>query len=220
MKLPAYLSSDPRRNPLGYTVLALILLYGALLANPSRLFAQTLHAGAITLYTHDSPAGLDRDLALAQRILARSPIDDPALPQRFYLTHTPAQFALYTNVSRFAFGVTHAQFSDTFVAPSDAASDIVRSARATFNERPLSAVLAHERTHLLLAHHFGRVSTMLSPAWKQEGYCDYIAGGPSVGDDATGFRLLASPATSSEPAVLYFRDSLRVRYLIEVEHLG
>jgi hypothetical protein len=44
-----------------------------------------------------------------------------------------------------------------------------------------------------------------------------IAGGASIATDAEGLALLRS--APSDPAVAYFRDTLRVRYLLDRKHV-
>jgi hypothetical protein len=155
---------------------------------------------------------------LAEKLLSRSPLNDVHLRQSIYLTQSTPEYAFFAPGSVQSFGITFALFADSFLAPSDPVADTIRANRSSYNLRPLSAVLAHERMHVLLSHHFGLMRTWLAPTWKQEGYCEYIAGGHSIGDDAEGMRLLTAKA-SDQPAVSYFRDYLRVKYLLEERHL-
>jgi hypothetical protein len=218
MNLREQMFPSPRRKPVRFALSCLLGLYALLLAAPGFLFAEHVDRNGIRVYTHHSPTGLDDDLRTAAALTAKSPLDDPALRQNVYLTQASAEYTLFVPSARHGLGATYHLLNHTFLPPSDPVADMVHSDRATLNQRPLSAVLAHERTHTLLEHHFGLLRLLATSTWKQEGYCDYIAGSPSVGTTANGLQLLAQPGTP-EPAVLYFRDNLRVRYLLDHDHL-
>lgn len=185
-----------------------------ILVAPNLLFAESQRFGAVTVYAHNSLAGIEPEMKDAEAALARSPINDPAVRQRIYLTRSTQEFAWFSPNSRQALGTSYVEFGSTFLPEADPASNTVRSSRDRFNVRRLSQVITHERMHLLLAHHFGWIRTHLSPNWKQEGYCEYIAGGHSIGSEDDGLHLLAEGAVQIS-GVTYFRDYLRIRFLIE-----
>jgi len=189
----AILSLNPRVNPVGVTLLGLAVLYVAVIAAPNLLFGESVSAGAVEIYSHHRVPGMLSAVAIAEQSLAKSPINDIEVPQRIFLTQSTSEFTFFAPAAVRAFGATYPAFSDTFLALTDDQSLIVHANRDTLNRRPLSAVIAHERMHVLLTHHFGLLRSILAPTWKQEGYCEYIAGGHSVGDDAAGLRLLSSP---------------------------
>ncbi len=207
-------SMNPRRNPIGFCVSLLMLGYLSLLIAPNFLFAESHNFGTVTIYAHGSLTGIEPEMREAEAALTRSPINNPTLKQRLYLTRTPQEFAFFSPYSKQSFGSTYEEFGSSFLSAADPASNTVRSSRDRFNVRQLSQVIAHERMHLLLAHHFGLVKILLSPTWKQEGYCEYVAGGHSIGSEANGLRLLTQGVIQA-PGVTYFRDYLRVRFLIE-----
>jgi hypothetical protein len=219
MTVREQLFPSPRRQPVRFALSCFLLLWVALLAMPGLLFAERLDHGAIHVYSHHSPTGLDDDLRRADALLDRSTINDPALTQRIYLTSSHYEFAVFAPAARHALGVTYHVLNNTFLSPSAPIADTIQSDRPFLHQRALSAVIAHERTHALLEHHFGLLRLIMMPAWKQEGYCDYIAGSSSVGTNANGLRLLAQPG-KKDPSVLYFRDTLRVRYLLDHDNLG
>jgi len=207
-------SMNPRRNPIQFCILILALGYLSLLIAPNFLFAESQSFGAVTVYAHGPLIGLQQEMQYAEMALAQSPLDDPAVKQRVYLTRSAGEYAWFVPFSRQSLGAAYEEFDSSFLSAADPASDTVHSSRDRFNVRRLSQTMAHERMHLLLAHHFGLVRTLLSPAWKQEGYCEYVAGGHSIGSESDGLRLLTE-RTVQAPGVTYFRDYLRVRFLIE-----
>jgi hypothetical protein len=163
------LSSNPLRNPAEFLLLGLAMLYLGLLAAPGSLFAENARAGGVSVYTHGSTAGILPDVELAEKLLSRSPLNDVHLRQSIYLTQSTPEYAFFAPGSVQSFGITFALFADSFLAPSDPVADTIRANRSSYNLRPLSAVLAHERMHVLLSHHFGLMRTWLAPTWKQEG---------------------------------------------------
>ena len=146
-------SSNPRRNPIGAALTFVAAVYLIVLAAPSFLFAESLHTGPITLYTHISAPGLSADLARAQARLALSSSDDPNLPQSFFLTESHAEFAFFSAGHAHAFAITLPRPANSFLAPSDPAADTIHSDRPTLNQRPLSAVLGH---------HFGSLRILIN----------------------------------------------------------
>lgn len=104
---------------------------------------------------------------------------------------------------------------------------------ATYNHighmRTLSTVLAHELTHILVENRYFFKSKKafldnhsLSPfglLWKEEGYAEYIAGGPSMELDE-GLKLLHDEnMVEYRPHFEYFKYWLAVRYLITQKHM-
>ena len=71
----------------------------------------------------------------------------------------------------------------------------------------LSGVIAHETTHILVARRLGEWRALLLPAWKSEGYADYVARESSLGD-ADYARLSANGARRD--AMFYYEARRRV----------
>ena len=57
----------------------------------------------------------------------------------------------------------------------------------------------------------------LRPAWKEEGYCDYVVRDSSF-DPVTGRALLAAGETDASPCFAYFTYREMVTYLIDRQH--
>ena len=84
------------------------------------------------------------------------------------------------------------------------------------NQRSLHLVIAHECTHQLLRRRLGLLAAFRLPTWKNEGYCEYVAGNTSF-DLAQGIELLASGNADSSPAFQYVKYYLAVRHILETE---
>jgi hypothetical protein len=90
---------------------------------------------------------------------------------------------------------------------TDAEHDRVETGRAVGGVRTLSGVIAHESTHLLERVHFGQVKSLGFPAWKFEGYADYVAQEGSLSDaDAAKLRREGR----DHPALVYYDGRKRV----------
>lgn len=95
--------------------------------------------------------------------------------------------------------------------------------------RTLSSVLAHELMHILVENkwffkskiaYFDNDSlSQFGLLWKEEGYAEYIAGGPSIKLDE-GLKILNNEASLEyTPHIEYFKYWLAIRYLILKKHM-
>ena len=202
-------------DAIGTTIL---LVYLGLVCFPQVVFAHSIsyrhfHVYSVTLI----PAAIHPVLDRADLALSRSEIDDPQRSFRIFLCPNHAAFAFFAPMARTAFGDNLPWIHNIFVNASDIGSDTVTSGTTLHNRRILSGVIAHECTHTLLADRFGQIRMIRTPSWKQEGYCDYIAGSTSF-DPSMGSRLLAQGGRDSSPSFYYFQAFTAVSYLIDKQH--
>ena len=80
-----------------------------------------------------------------------------------------------------AFGVSMVLTGNTVLNHCDIVNNICTNDQPSFNQRPMHAVLAHECMHHLLIRDLGVIAYLRLPVWKNEGYCEYVAGDPSFG---------------------------------------
>lgn len=191
--------------------------YLLLVAFPGVLFAHRMDQGAFRVFS-DRPIepemrGILEDAAGR---LARSPLDDGSVDHRLYIANDGWRRTLLSPRSAGAFGSTYAFRWNSILNRVDIAAGVVQNDQPRYNRRSLAAVIAHERVHALLHNHFGHIATGLAPTWKVEGYCEYVAGEPSV-DLEEGFRRVADGSIDVPGGPRYFRDQLMVRYLLDVE---
>jgi hypothetical protein len=192
----------------------------ALLCFPEPLFPHSLVRGNVTLRS-DAPlppaaAGV---LEEARARLARSPWDDPRLNHRIFLCQTRSRwllFSLYLNrVSGFncvylnrAIFLRHVNWATgRMIGPSG---------KETQGERDLPYYLAHEMAHGLTVKRLGRWRYFHLPAWKREGYADYV--GKAHFDYGAYLAKLRAGHPRRDPAAgYYWRYELLVGYELERE---
>ncbi|MHC5537713.1 hypothetical protein ACYOEI_05715, partial [Singulisphaera rosea] len=106
---------------------------------------------------------------------------------------------------------------NTVLNRAEIPADLVFRKSSGQDRRPLSSVIAHERVHALLLAHYGPWRYYRIPTWKNEGYCEYVAGAPSFDLDE-GRRLIREGRESPAPAFGYLQAYFMVKYLLDVEH--
>jgi hypothetical protein len=194
-------------------------VYLLILMFPELLFAHHLHHRNFHVY---SEAAIDPSiipiLDEAAALMARSSLDDPGMEHRLFLCGSPLRWRLLAPTCRGAFGATHAAVlrRNTILSRTDVAANLVFRDAALNDRRPLSAVIAHERIHALMGHHFGDVACLSIPDWKNEGYCEYIGGSPSVNIEE-GKRLIRRGQAEAMGPLRYFQYRLMVKYLMDIE---
>src|SRR6185369_6594848 len=127
---------------------------------------------------------------------------------------------LSLNVGATSFGKGFALLptSNVFINAADVDRNMVFRPAPVNNQRSLSGVVSHEITHLVIRNKFGYIKNVTMPAWKKEGYCEYVGGGPTL-DYETGVRLWkANP--NDDSGYQYFKYYMLVKYLLDTEKLS
>jgi len=204
-----------------YAFLSLAAAYVLLLSFPQVLFAHEVSYKNFTVYSREP---LDQSvysmLGKVEARLAASPLNNPDVKPKIFLTGSHRFYAtltLYIGGDSFGKGLPVLPTSNVFINDADVGQDLVFRKAPINNQRSLSGVVAHEVTHLLIRKKFGYVKNVTMPAWKKEGYCEYVAGGSTL-DYETGVRLWkANPGDGT--GYQYFKYYMMVKYLIETEKL-
>ena len=196
-------------------------IYLLLLSFPQVLFAHQLSYRNLTVYSREPiDTSIRNVLDRVESRLAASKIDDDIKP-RIFLTNgfdVYALLSLYVGSNSFAKSYAALPTSNIFINKADAARDLVFRRGLPSNERSLSGVIAHEMTHLWMRKRFGYWRNIAMPAWKKEGYAEYVAGGSTL-DYETGLRMWsANPRDST--GYQYFKYYMLVRFLLEHEELS
>jgi hypothetical protein len=198
------------RGLAGGVMTAVALVLAGIIYSPAVLaFPHRTTIGEITVYSVE-PFGPEMPaiLARADRRVAASDIAAPLGARSIYLTDGGWRWRLLSiPVSQGAFAITRPFSSNIVVNRSAIARDEVRNDAALGNRRTLSGTIAHETTHLLLAHRYGTIATRRFAGWKVEGYCDHVAQESSL-SDADAERLRRSGTRS--PALGYHDARRRV----------
>ena len=136
-------------------------------------------------------AAMGHVLARADHLLAASPLDRPGLSCQVVLTDGGWRWDVLSIGVRGAIAFRR-PFSDALVFNrSSVAADRVTNGAPLGGVRTLSGTIAHEMTHRLVAAHIGEWAALRLPAWKSEGYADYVAQETSIrpADEALIRRL-------------------------------
>jgi hypothetical protein len=195
-----------------------------LIAFPYPIFSHAFHFENITVYSDQSisPALLPI-LNDVQARLRRSPLNDPTLQHRVFICNKGWLFTFLANADYRAGGVNKTWLNQNiFLRRSDIEKNrlISPSGREVPGERTLAYFITHEIAHSLEVHLLGRYAYIRLPAWKREGYADYVA-------RDSGFvfakRLAAfqnnAPEMDPQRSGLYLRYQLFVSYLLNVVHI-
>jgi hypothetical protein len=199
----------------------IVATYLLLLCFPQALFAHELSYRNFIIYSREP---LDKSiydvLDRVESRLTASKINDGVKP-RIFLTN---EFDVYALLSLYfgsnSFGKSYAALptDNVFINKADAAKDLVFRSAPAHNQRSLSGVIAHEITHLWMRKRFGYWRNLAMPAWKKEGYAEYVAGGSTL-DYETGIRMWkANPR--DDTGYRYFKYYMLVRYLLEHDKLS
>jgi hypothetical protein len=205
-----------------YALFSVVLAYILLLCFPQVLFGHQVSSGNLTVYSREP---LDENINVlldrVQQRLATSPLNSADVKPKIFFTNSfrfYSVLSLYVGDNSFGKGYAALPTSNIFINKSDAASDLVFRNEPSRNQRSLSGVIAHEITHLLVRKRYGYWRNLTMPAWKKEGYAEYVAGDTTL-DYETGVRLWkANPSDSS--GYQYFKYYMLVKYLLEHDKLS
>lgn len=203
-------------------VVLLVAAYVLLLCFPQVLFAHEVSYKKFTVYSREP---LDQNvypiLDKVETRLSASTINDRTVTPRIFLINSHRWYrimSLYIGGNSFGKGFPMLPTTNVFINRSDLGTDQVFRDSAAHNQRQLSGVIAHETTHLLIRKRFGYLKNLTTPAWKKEGYCEYVAGGSTL-DYETGVKLWkASPKDGT--GYLYFKYYMLVKHLLDHEKMS
>jgi len=207
---------------LRYLVISVVVAFVLLLSFPRVLFAHQISYKNFTVYSREP---LDQNIyTVLDRVearLARSEISNQAVKPRIYLTNgfrLYAMLSLYIGGNSFGKGYPLLPTNNIFINKSDLANDLVLRNAASNNQRSLSGVIAHETTHLLIRKRFGYWRNITMPAWKKEGYAEYVAGGSTLSYEQGGKLWKENPKDGT--GYQYFKYYMLVKYLLEHDKLS
>ena len=204
-----------------YVFVSLAMAYLLLLCFPQVLFAHEVSYKNFTVYSSEPlDASVYTMLDKVEARLSQSPLNNPEVKPKILLTGSQrlySMLSLQLGGNSFGKGFPVLPTTNVFINESDVGQDLVFRKAAENNQRSLSGVVAHEVTHFLIRKKFGYVKNVTMPAWKKEGYCEYVAGGSTLDYD-TGVRLWkANPKDGT--GYQYFKYYMLVKYLLETEKL-
>jgi len=205
-----------------YLLFSLVIAYVLLLCFPQVLFAHEISYRNFQVYSREPmDEKINAVLDKVDARLATSEINDQAVKPKVFLTNS---FTLYRALSLFfganSFGKGYAVLptNNIFINQADLGRDLVFRNAPAYNQRSLSGVIAHEQTHFLVRKRFGYWRNLTMPAWKREGYAEYVAGGSTL-DYQTGVKMWRENPRDST-GYQYFKYYILVKYLLDHEKLS
>ena len=198
---------------------ALAAAYILLLYFPHPLFAYSTKHHAFHVYSRQP---ITPDLATvlnsAEDRLKRSPLYNASVARHIYLTDSHGMYALVSHKAYKSFANSVPFINNVMINKSDTAVDRVYINRAENNSRSLSGVIAHEVVHLFIRQRYGALQAALMPTWKNEGYCEYIAGDSTIPLEEGMRRWRENPADDTR--YRYIKYHLMVKHLLENEGMS
>jgi hypothetical protein len=204
---------------LRYLVTAAFAAYLVTLCFPQYLFAHEVAYKSFKVYSREPlDQRITRVLDDAEARLSKSTLYDRETSPRVFLTNSHGMYAFLSNKAYKSFANSVPLINNILINKSDIGDDLVFLNRPEHDRRSLSGVIAHEVTHLLIRRRIGTLHASLLPAWKNEGYCEYIAGDSTITYEE-GVRLWREDP-HVDVKYRYFKYHMMVKYLLETEGLS
>ncbi|HLM01799.1 MAG TPA: hypothetical protein VK400_12145 [Pyrinomonadaceae bacterium] len=202
-----------------YALTGIFAAYFLTLVFPQYLFAHQVSRNNFKVYARQPlDEKINHVLDAAQERLAKSPIYDKDITERIFISDTFAFYIFQSPLSRKSFATTLPVIGNIRINKADVAGDSVFRETQTDNQRSLSGVIAHEVTHNLIRRKFGLADSLVKmPDWKEEGYCEYVAGETTLSFEEGVRRWKENPAEDSKYA--YFKYHQMVKYLLDDEKI-
>ena len=193
--------------------------YFLLLCFPQPLFAYSATYGNITIHSRGPvEPDIEKVLTGADQRLHRVPFYNNDRARQIYLTGGFKIYALLSNKAYRSFANSVPFINNIMINKADVPADRVFVNREKNNSRSLSGVVAHEVTHLLIRERYGTVAASMMPTWKNEGYCEYIAGDTTIPFEE-GIRLWRENP-SDDTNYRYIKYQAMIQYLLEKENIS
>jgi hypothetical protein len=205
-----------------YLFVSIAAIYLLLLTFPQVLFAHEISYGNAAVYFREPiDQNIHAVLDKAEAKLATSEINTPEVKPKIFLTNNFKLYSLlslYIGGNSFGKGYAILPTNNIFINKSDLARDLVFRRAPANNNRSLSGVIAHEITHLLIRKRYGYWRNLTMPAWKKEGYAEYVAGGSTLPYE-TGVKMWKENPKDGT-GYQYFKYYMLVKYLLEHDELS
>lgn len=197
----------------------LAVAYLLLLYFPQPLFAYSAKHESFQIYSREPIAPeLTAVLDSAEGRLKRSPLYDASFTRHVYLADSYGVYALLSHKAYKSFANSVPFIDNVMINRSDLAADRVFVNRAESNSRSLSGVIAHEVAHLFIRKKYGTIQASLMPTWKNEGYCEYVAGDSTITLEEGIRRWRENP--TDDTRYRYIKYHLMVKHLLENEKMS
>jgi hypothetical protein len=201
------------------TIAAIAFVYFLLLYFPQPLFAYSATYGNIAIHSREPiEPEIEKVLTAADERLRRVPFYNSDRARQIYLTNGFKMYALLSHKAYRSFANSVPFIDNIMINKTDVPADHVIMNREKNNSRSLSGVIAHEVTHLFIRERYGTIAAAMMPTWKNEGYCEYIAGDTTIPFEE-GIRLWRENP-NDDTGYRYIKYQAMVKYLLEKENIG
>ena len=202
-----------------YGVSVIFAAYFLTLVFPQYLFAYEVSHKNFKVYARQPiDENINRVLDSANERLQTSPLYDGETKEKIFISDGFGFYFFLSPISPKSFANTLPGIGVVRINKSDIAADLVFRNADADNQRPLSGVIAHEVTHNLIRKRFGLINSLTSlPNWKDEGYCEYVAGETTLSFEEGVRRWRENPSNDARYA--YFKYHQMVKYLLEDEKI-
>jgi len=203
-----------------YAFIGLFAAYFLTVAFPQYLFAHEVSHKNFKVYARQPlDENINKVLDSAQARLEKSTIYNENAAREIFFTGSHGFYTFLSNKAYHSFANSVPLLDNILVNKSDIKNDSVFVNQEGINQRSLSGVIAHEVTHLFIREKFGlRQALVSTPVWKNEGYCDYIAGDGVLTFDEGVRRWKENP--NDDARYRFFKYHQMVRYLLEDEKIS
>ena len=200
-------------------IAGLAIAYVLLLYFPQPLFAYSATYENFNIHSREPiPPEMETILKSADERLARVPFYSKERIRQIYLTGGFKMYALLSHKAYRSFANSVPLINNIMINQTDVPADRVFVNREKNNSRSLSGVIAHEVTYLFIRERYGTLQTTMMPTWKNEGYCEYIAGDTTIPFEE-GLRLWRDNP-NDDTAYRYIKYQAMVQYLLEKEKIS
>lgn len=214
----AALAKNKTYRVIRFSVTAVCVAYLLTLCFPQYLFAHEVSYKNFKVYSRQPvDEHIYKVLDDAEARLSKSTIYDRDLSRRVFLTNSHRMYAVLSNKAFRSFANSLPFINNIVVNKTDVERDLVFLNRREHNQRSLSGVIAHEVTHLFIRKKVGTLSASLMPTWKNEGYCEYVAGDSTIPYEE-GVKLWRENP-NDDSTYRYFKYHMMVKYLLDHEKL-
>ena len=200
-------------------LLTMCVAYLFLLFFPNLLFAHSARVGQFNFHSdRPIPSEIKTVAEQANLKLSSSPFYKTTESFDIFIAEDKWRRVLLSARSSGAFGSRNIITGNILLNRCDIKNNLCINDQPKFNRRTMHSVLAHESMHQLLADELGLLAYFRLPTWKNEGYCEYIAGDPSFGEDR-GEKLLRDGKSNNSHSFRYLTYLFAVRSCLDNEGL-
>ena len=191
------------------------IAYVLLIFFPSPLFAWQVDIGNFRIFSdRPIPSEIEQIVRRAAARLGTSPFYSGTESFHIYIANDGWRRKLLNPRASKAFGASLVFTGNTILNRADIKQDRIHNDQPVHNQRSLHQVIAHECTHHLLVGNLRLLQYLRLPEWKEEGYCEYVAGGSTIPPDEA-MRLLVKAETDSSPAFRYATYHIAARECLD-----